>query len=106
MTLNLSGRTGDPAPPALVHSETNALRDPASIRDDDRAPRRPRLPGRADRAGDRVARKRPRRGTWRGDHSSEPHKLRRLGPVEYMLLALIIVSVAVTVAVAIFNPAG
>lgn len=106
MTRKLSGQRGDPAPPALVDSETDALRDPASIHDGDLAPRWLRLPDNPDRTKDELARKRPRRRTWRGHRSSEQHKLRRLGPLEYMLLTLIILGVAVTIAVAIFNPSG
>jgi hypothetical protein len=49
------------------------------------------------------ARFRPRRG----DHSSAIHTTaRRLGSVEYLLLALIVIGVAITIAMAVVDPSG
>jgi hypothetical protein len=41
---------------------------------------------------------------WRRVHSSCRRGLRRLGPLEYMLLGLVVLGIAVTVAMAIVNP--
>jgi hypothetical protein len=59
------------------------------------------MPDQPDQIGDTA-----RHRTWRRSRSPERHSLRRLGPLEYALLGLIILGVAVTIAVAIFNPSG
>jgi hypothetical protein len=57
---------------------------------------------------DRSARvrRRPRDGGRRARPSSGRPTRRRLGPLEYMLLALIALGVAITIAMAVIDPAG
>lgn len=107
MTREPSGWLGEPAKPTLANSETSALGDPAPIRVRGRVAPPPSAADHLYRTGAReVARRPDSHRTRGGGRSSERHKLCRLGSLEYALLAVIIFSVAVTIAMAIFNPSG
>jgi hypothetical protein len=103
MTPEQSHRQRDPARAAFAPNETDALGESARIRESDRgaAPR-----SSADRTGGEVPRGAHRQRAPIRRRFSERPRLRQLGPVEYTLVALIALGVAVTIAMAIFNPSG
>jgi hypothetical protein len=106
-TRAASGWLGEPTTPTLADSGTSALGDPAPIRVRGRIPPSPSAADHLYRTGAHEGARKPDSDrTQRGSRSSERHKLRRLGSLEYALLTLIICSVAVTIAMAILDPSG
>jgi hypothetical protein len=101
MTPRHARRPREPRPRALGPNETNALGESAHLRENDRGA----APLSSAHRSDDIARSRRHR-TRMGRRFSERPRLRQLGPVEYTLLALIVLGVAVTVAMAIFNPSA
>jgi hypothetical protein len=67
------------------------------------------LPRRSFRRSGRapvLTTKRHRRRKWQRSGRSADHKVGRLGPLEYTLLGLITLGIAITIAMAILNPSG
>jgi hypothetical protein len=93
-------RSLESAPRGVSDRETNEACDHADFRRDGRNPAADR------RGGYRLARKRHRGGKRPRVASSAFNTARRLGPLEYGLLATIALAVAITIAMAILNPSS
>ncbi|MGH2894321.1 MAG: hypothetical protein ACRDPM_13815 [Solirubrobacteraceae bacterium] len=87
--------------------ETNPSRHTGAMGAGDAQADRAAAADRRDR-GDAEERRGGRhdRGRRRSDPASDQTAKRRLGPPEYMLLAVIAVAIAITIAMAVIDPSG
>ena len=107
MTPERNDRSFEPKRRGVADRETKAGGEIRSIRGDRSKPLAAAAEGDIRRTGRYdVTQEQVRvHGSRRGG-SAARERLRRLGPLEYMLLALIALGIAITITMAILNPSG
>lgn len=100
-------RSLQPIPPAGADNDVHTLRDPGATRGAGSDPPVATVEYAVPRGGENeVAARRHRHATRQRGQTRPRQKARRLGPIEYTLLALIVLAIVVVIAMAIINPSG